>query len=263
MSALKNSTHENLVMSFLKFFRDREAAHSIELNSFFDDCRDMRLIQKMYTKEELTEYYDCVKDLATRHITDNLEKYSDQTLGFMKMVLLQAEGQDVEIAVSTSDLENGEWLEEMAGIDLDKGRKTQTGDAGAGAKLSMKINELKEDRDRTGNRLDKLDAQLRRTEQDNDDLEGDKKALKNQLRDLQDDLDDLPNSALLKEIRKLRADLLDIQEENNEALGPLRDEVSKYREELAERVAGTTQFQQLLKMTQQKNKQIRELRDEA
>lgn len=264
MSGLKDSVHELLVINYLKFYRDKQTSHIADVNGSCDDCRDMRLIQTVYTKEELADEYATLRDLVSDTFSDQLEKYTEQNLHFVKQLMLQAEGQDADISVDTADVEDAKLIDDLARLDLDGERKhsgpsTKTGDA----KLHMKINELKDESDRVGGRLDKLDSQLKSTEEDNDDLEGDVKAMRRELQELQDDTMALPGSKLSSQVMELREELLKLKESNNAALSPLRADVSYYREELATKVAECSQYKQLLKMTQQKNKQLRDLRDEA
>lgn len=264
MSGLDSLSHQLLVRNYLKFYRDRLGSHQGDLSGHFDDARDMRLIQQVYTKDELLDEYATLRGLVCNNLGDHLEKYTEQTCSFVKQLLLQAEGQDVDINVNTADLEDGQLLDDLARIDLDaevkhEGPGAKTGDA----KLHMKINELTDESNRVGSRLDKLDSQLRKTERENDDLEDDIKAMKRELRNLQDDTLDLPAAKLSRQLMDLRDKLLDLQTKNNDALRPLRDEVSQYREELATKVAECSQFKSLMKMTQQKNKILRDLRDQA
>jgi predicted nucleic acid-binding Zn-ribbon protein len=100
----------------------------------------------------------------------------------------------------------------------------------------MRINDLKEEEDRLNKRFDVLERQLRRAEDDNDDMEHEAKKLRAELRELKDDISDLPAAAVLRRVRDLREDLYDMQRDSDDRLQPIRDEVSKYREELAARV---------------------------
>jgi len=263
MSGLDSVMHEQLVLNYLKFYRDRLSSHQADINGFFDDSRDMRLITQMFTKEELHDHYDALRDTTIDKLGDHLDRYTEQNLHFVKQLLLQAEGQNEDIYLRTADLEDGDLLAQLAGLNLDAApRRAEAHSTAGDAKLHFKINELKEESERVGTRFDKLESQLRTTNEDNDDLEDDLKRLKRELGDLREDMAALPQSELARQVRECREDLVALKEQNTEALAPLRADVSKYREELAERVSEAPQFKQLHKMTQQKNRQLRELRGE-
>lgn len=233
----------------------------------------MRLLEEMYSLDDVSNVLDGLRDVVRSNLRSELEKYSHQNALYLRQLFLQAEGQQATLKVDLSSLDDEKLLEgiKKADVDAPKGgdnlphaKKLAAISGAVDVKLVTKIKELEEANSRANTRFDKLAEQLKSSQTENTQLKESKDSLTKSLADARRDLENLRSSntsAQLSEIESLRKQLSDIETETKEGSGKAKQELKEAQDRLQAKVSEAPQFKELMKMVQEKNAQIRELRN--
>lgn len=246
--------HQKQVVNLLRFFRNKLNSRIKDIDGQFDDATGM-LLEQMYTKDELRNVVTGLKTMIKNNCIDELGQFTGQMVMFLKHLYLQAEGLSQTLLVETKTLDDGALLNKIGEIDLDaKIVGSGEGCSPADAAVMMKINNAKEQLERVGQRTGKLNTQLEKTKAENNRLEMECKQLQAQIAASKSDV----GGPLQGDIDALRAELRKVQEKNAAAVNTVRVELFPLKDELSTKVVECTQYKQLKKMIEDKNKIIRD-----
>lgn len=253
---------------FTSFFNKKIKEHVDELGYQFDDAKDMRLLEDMYTQDEVCDILDGLSDVLKSNAKTELDEFIETSGLFLKEILLQAEAQGANVEIDTATLDEQALL---AGIDkLIPQRKSQN--------LQMKMKPLTPaslpslsskapsrlasltSSAISAQKLKSLETREKDSQQRIKDLEKQLSVSRNEstslAKQLRDNIIPAPSEtpAPRKEDPGRRESLAATQLRSTHA------ELEKLRMELDKRVADTKQFASLRAMLQQKNKQLHEAR---
>lgn len=124
-----NQTHADQISNYLKFFRQKREQQAKEIESAFNDTKDMRyadavawgnvalsfdlplrspnrLLEDMYSLDDVTNILNGLRDVIKSTVRDELEKFSHQSVLYLRMLFLQAEAHSVSLKLDTSKLDD-------------------------------------------------------------------------------------------------------------------------------------------------------------
>lgn len=250
--------HQKQVINMLKFYRSKLQKRQENIQDQFDDARQMNLQDQMYTKAELTDVINAIKGTVKSQAQDEFDEWTAQSCMFLKHLYLQAEGMGQTLLLETKTLDDGAKLQRIGGIDLDANIVgAGDGSSPADAALMMKINDTQEQLARVEQRASKLTTQVEKTGAENNRLEAERKQLESEIAAARASAG--AAGALAGEITKLRSELSSLQEKNEGALNAVRVELFPLKDELSTKVCEATQYKQLKKMIEDKNKIMRDV----
>lgn len=270
-----NEAHKTAVRDFLTLFRHKLEKQTKEVDIAFRDCKDMRLLEDTYTLEDVSVIFDGLRDIVRSTLRAQLEKYSHQNALYLRQLFLQAEGQSATLKGDLALLDDEKLLESIKKIDheapktgipeggLPSAKKLAAISGAVDIKLVTKVKELEESNARLQTRFEKLTEQLRASQAEAATLRESGTTTSASLADAKRDLENLRGSntsAQLAEIESLRKQLSERDGETKEALAKAKQELKEAQDRLTARVNDAPQFKELMKMVQEKNAQIRELR---
>lgn len=244
-----------MVIELLKYFRDKRKSILSEVETQFNDLRDMNLLEDMYTREELEIAIDGLRDVLRINSTQQLEKFRNQVLEVVKDAFLQAEGFRLTLTNDIHTVEDGDLLDGIAKLNLDPlpgalfKAPSIASVAGGEAGVQMKINDANETIQRLGKREGALKKQLANTQRESEALKKELDALKIQLSGL--DGSNSVRTAYEVDKEKLARDI-------TQATADL----SKTKEALSHKVSDSKQFIQFKGMINKKNNTLREVREQ-
>ena len=235
-----NAIHKNQVVKYMKFFQYKTIEHKKEILYAIDEIRDTKMNDNMYTRNDVNEILECLKEEADEVITDELNKFTKQTVLYLRQLFLQAEGHKINLSVDLHSLDDAILLAKIEKLDIDS--KLNIPDRKK-TKLSSLLN----------NNIDiSLVTQIK-------DLENKYNQLLEQNNTLQQQLN-LSNDQNI-ELKKEMNQLINDNEENLKVkVVQLTEKLHIAQNELATKLRQTKQFTQLKALMQQKNTEIRQLK---
>jgi myosin heavy subunit len=272
-----NDTHRSQVLQYLKFFQAKRDENAKEIEAVFEEQKDMRLLEEMYPVDEVAQILDGVKSLVKSSMKDEFEKFTQQSVLYLRQLFLQAEGNGVAINVDLSTLDDAVLLSGIEKLDIESRGKKGLGDlpdtrrAGslapvAGAvdvKLVTQIKDLQDANRSLLAKFEKLSNQCRESQKECVELKGANSDLQDELRQTKGDLSNLKSSnksAQQAEIESLRKELAQQKEEQAKQVADLKAELKAQGDTLNSKVNNAPQYQQLKKLMNTKNDQLKESR---
>eukprot|EP00467_Chlorarachnion_reptans_P009585 CAMPEP_0114508966 /NCGR_PEP_ID=MMETSP0109-20121206/12930_1 /TAXON_ID=29199 /ORGANISM="Chlorarachnion reptans, Strain CCCM449" /LENGTH=252 /DNA_ID=CAMNT_0001688031 /DNA_START=28 /DNA_END=786 /DNA_ORIENTATION=- len=234
-----NGPHTNQLKSVMKYFRGKRGTQTAEVVSTFEDVKMIKLVEEMYSKEEVESILaECEGEVKSK-MNDEFERVLCQFGLLLQKMYVQAEGQDITLSVDANVLDDAKLIEEFKNMSFDsisiptkkKGLASLTNNAIDG-KLVSKVNTLEKDKSSLQERVQKLSQQLR-------------EALKKNT-ELQEKLES-GTSADSKSQGKLEAAYAQIKE---------------LKKAIDDKLTNSKQFQSLKTMLTKKNEQLRVLRQQ-
>jgi len=265
--------HKTQVLNFMKFFKSKTDQHLKEVETSFTDTKDMRLLEEMYSHDEVLNIVNGLRDLVKSNLRTELEKFAQQTALYLRLLFLQAEGQSVNLKVDTSQLDDEVLLAGIKQLQADSERKVDLPTPAAkkltalsgtvDVKLVTQIKDLEEANSRVQDRFSKLQEQHKASLAENSQLKEAKAELQKQIEQLRRDINSVKAgniSAQLAELDQLRKQSSQGDKAKQDAIDAMAKELKEKDVQLAAKVKETAQFRELTKTLQQKNEQIKELR---
>jgi hypothetical protein len=101
-----NDTHRTLLTHYARFVRNRSDQQLKELDAVIDDTREMRLLESVYSHDDVVNILNGLKDVARSTLGEDLDKSTRQQALFLRLLLLSAEGYGVSLSVDTAQLDD-------------------------------------------------------------------------------------------------------------------------------------------------------------
>nr|XP_045595969.1 leucine zipper transcription factor-like protein 1 [Procambarus clarkii] len=105
--------HRTCMSGYLRFTRYQRAHRLRSVDACFQDVKDSRLAEETYTSEEVTEMLDALADVVRAEVETELIHASHTTSLLLAKLFTQAQKWHLGLSVDTSDLENQELLDEI------------------------------------------------------------------------------------------------------------------------------------------------------
>jgi len=263
-----NDTHADQIEAYIRFARSKKREHCSEVKGAFDDAKDMKLLEDMYSQEDAHRILRDIRDSVHVAAKDQLNLYGRMSALYLQEVFKQAEAKNISMKIDFSKLDDAiklAGIEKILGHD-DKemsGNKLQSiGGGGVDTNLVEQIKDWEAKNGRLQRDFEDTTDKIKRELKYNVQLKLDIAAMREQVRDARRDYDNTKEGnekAMGQELDDLTDDLARAKRNNSEV--ELEKELEKIKSELAGRIADSTQFRQLKLMIQAKNTQIKELRN--
>eukprot|EP00743_Colponemidia_sp_Colp-15_P004213 GILK01004545.1.p1 GENE.GILK01004545.1~~GILK01004545.1.p1 ORF type:complete len:276 (-),score=79.74 GILK01004545.1:138-932(-) len=237
--------HQEELKRYLHFFKLKREFHLKEVENIVNDFKEDRLLDDVFSKEEVETLIDNLSATLRNTLQTELQGSSRMSAIYVRQLLASAQSSNVSLHGDTGILEDQRLLEDVAKIESGKHVHTpSTGVSGASRlptlqsafnndpSLLNELNEMKEKNRTLTERYQQMQQQLTALAKAKND--GDNTAA---MEDIQQDME------------RLRLEL----ERKAEMVEALNSEAQRKLNE-------STQFQQLKKMIQQKNDQLKDYR---
>eukprot|EP01006_Ploeotia_vitrea_P037973 TRINITY_DN66191_c4_g7_i1.p1 TRINITY_DN66191_c4_g7~~TRINITY_DN66191_c4_g7_i1.p1 ORF type:complete len:289 (+),score=148.78 TRINITY_DN66191_c4_g7_i1:61-927(+) len=272
-AAYLSEVHKAQLASFVKFFEQQRQRHVAALSDVAADAKELRVLEEMYTRDEVGEVLDGVVADVKANLEEDLERFTHQSVLYLQQVFLQAEGHGVTLKVDTATLDDQRLLagvKEMEGpsstnklMALPKVEKkasklaplTGTVDV----KLLKQVKDLQQANERLQNRFDKLQTQCQKAMKENTSLRQQVAEKEKTAASANANLEQFKSTTAAsaeQQIQELQNQLKSEREAHDREVEVLKDQ-------LQEKVNASKQFQELKKMVQKKNALIKQLREAA
>jgi hypothetical protein len=137
LSLLLNTVHKEQLIDYLKFFRKCQTDCVKEINCLFDEQYEMRLLEDMYSLEDVKNILESLKTLITSNLSDELNTYTNQSILFIQQLMLQAEANNINLAIDTHILDDKLLLNNIDKLEIEmKSSNSNVSDKSKLAKIS-------------------------------------------------------------------------------------------------------------------------------
>jgi len=273
-------THTSQVLAYLRFFNAKRDENAKEIEAVFDEQKDLRLLEEMYKLEDVTHILDEVRTVVKGHVVDDMNKVANQAVLYLRQLFLQAEGNGVALNVDLSQLDDAVLLAGIEKLELESKKNPRginpadlptTQRAGAlkpveGAvdvRLVAQTKELQEANRSLLAKFEKVQAQCQTATREADELKASLAAAQAEAKTARSDLANVSSSnksAQQQEIESLRAELAAAKESAAKNEATFKAELKAQADTLASKVNNAPQYQQLKKLMNTKNEQLKEAR---
>ncbi|XP_063878815.1 leucine zipper transcription factor-like protein 1 [Scylla paramamosain] len=285
--------HRASVSSYLRFNKYQRAQRLRSIEACFQDVKDTRLVEDTYTVEEVMELLDCLGDVVKAEVEGELLHACHTNSLLLTKLFKQAQKWHLTLSADTSDLENQELLEEIKNFEEKEGQHGRAGSIPSPKKRTLApITEAE-------GPLALLQAEIQRLMRENADLshrvqEAEKKVsevakgkteaslnlvvAKDELNRIRQSLANRPTSEdvteLCNEVERMRMQLSNEIEAHEATQDQLAHDLSSSKQnlqqvkaqlqlaekELEKKFSQTGAFQNMKKMLNKKNEQIKAMR---
>jgi len=267
-----NPAHQAHVNGYLKYFRRRLTASQNEISHAFHDAKEINLTESVYTADEVKEKMESLYTTVKAEIQTEFERYAHQSVLFLCLIFLQAEAQGFSVSIDTSSLDDAQLLDALKNFEVGPrldiaNKKLASINGEIDANLVVRVKDLESEKATLLSRVTRMQEQLIAAQKEATDAKDQAESLKKQTEQLNADLLTAAKSnnsdALASELAAARAAVAAAEKKNAETSADLKKRLDEARAELTGKVQATAQYQQLHKMIQDKNGQLKELRTQV
>lgn len=234
-----------------------QASFCNEVNHEFDNVSELHLTEDVYSADDVKDRIGHLKTGVNAEIRTEMEKHRSHVMLLLGQVFTQAEALDVELSIDTAALDDHQLLLGLKGLLMEsqekkpellnislgpkKGVLSSLGGGANDLKYAEKVKELEAVNSTLQSRFTKLHEQLKQQMKENEMLR-------------------LQQKSANDNVSRAGADA---EEAAKKAVGSYEELKKKYDDamvELTGKIQATSQFQQLKKMVQAKNEELKQLR---
>lgn len=239
-----------------------------EVGGAFDDTKDVKLLDDMYSRDEAVEIIKTAKLASLDMIDSQMDNYAQYNALYIYMLLMQAEEKGLKLKIDTKKLEQAvqlgglEKIFNMDDAEAKSTKLTSLGEGGVDSELVKKMKQMEVQGVSKEKNLVNLTEETKVTLKDNSDMKHQIIALSKQLEDTRTDLENAQsgNEKQQKKLTKsVKASIEGAKEEHEKKIEKLQAEKEETERELAGSIASAAQFKQLKSLIQQKNKYFKTL----
>lgn len=163
-----NEHHQSTVVNYMRFARYQRGQRLRSVDACFDDVKTSRLYEDTYTVDEVTEMLDGLLSVVRSEVDEELLNTAHTNVLLLRQLFQQAEKWHLKLQADISELENRELLERIKDFEeaqfsgasrdsdlssvLQASKLQPLNESGTSALLSMKIQELEDEKDKLRNR---------------------------------------------------------------------------------------------------------------
>ncbi|XP_071512789.1 leucine zipper transcription factor-like protein 1 [Panulirus ornatus] len=285
-----NPAHQACMARFLRFTKYQRAQRLRSIDACFQDVKDTRLVEETYTSEEVTEMLDALADVVQAEVESELIHAARTNSLLLARLFQQAQKWHLELTVDTSDLENQELLEEIKKFEEQQARvmdksspkkrtlaPLQEGDGPLGL-LQAEIQRLSQENADLTAKLQQTESKVTEVTKGKTEMTLDLQAARDELNKLKKNVTSRPTTEevteLCDEVEKMRLQLAtqkEVQEaaedqlakdltSSKQTLLQVKAQLQLAEKELERKFSQTGAYQNMKKMLNKKNEQIKAMR---
>jgi len=259
--------HAEQLENFLRFARLRRESHLKEVQAAFRETKESRLVDDSYTDKDVAGILDGLCNVVKADVQKELVYTSHTMALLLRSMFTQAETIMFDLHADTTQLENERLLKEIAAFEelsvqkeKDPKKKLGTINKVSDAALKHNIEKLTEKNQTIQDRFGKMQQQTIELLKDKTKLGEQLEQAKSELVRLQSKLEEKGEKVEINlDYTKKQAD--EKVNDTQKQLDQVKKELKEAQDQLAKKINETTQFQNMKKMIQKKNKDIKQLRD--
>ncbi|XP_066981924.1 leucine zipper transcription factor-like protein 1 [Macrobrachium rosenbergii] len=287
-----NDHHRKNLSSYLRFCKYQRAHRLRSVDACFQDVKDTRIVEDTYTADEIIEILDSLADVVRAEVEGELIHDTHTNSLLLSQLFGQAQKWHLDLHVDTSDLENQELIEEVRkfedlelqgrGVEMPSPQKktlAPLNDGGAPvALLQNRIQTLTEENNELTEKLRSLENQLSDAIKTRTESFLALQSTKEELAKLKDNVSSRPTvddvSELSDEVEKMRLEMTSQSQMHEDTQEQLSKDLTSYKnslmqvksqlmlaeKELEKKFSQTGAYQNMKKMLNKKNEQIKQMR---
>ncbi|XP_072020524.1 leucine zipper transcription factor-like protein 1 [Amphiura filiformis] len=285
-----NEHHHSTVVNYMRFARYKRDQNLRGVEGCFQDLKDSRLTEDMFTADEVTEMLDGLEAVVRGEVESELINTAHTNVLLLRQLFLQAEKWHLKLQADISDLENRELIEmiadfeeaELSGKATNKPtfelKRLDPVESGGTQLLQAEIDRLNEENNKLKDRLKQVEERATSALQDKSKLQSDLHRTQDELGDLRHNQPKPDSGAGVAELEgqmeqvkhqmeqnlKLSSDKADALEgdltSTKHKLLELKEQLEMTEKELEKKFSQTGAYKNMKTMLTKKNDQIKELR---
>lgn len=271
LSDLKN-VHRLQVTSYNKIIDKKTKEHGNEVAGAFDDAIDLKLLEDMYSQKDACKFMQAVNSVVQDQVSVQYNTYAQRSGLFMQQLYKGAESKEIGLKIELNQLDSSHLLDGLDKLFIDPksapqlgagGKLSSLGHGGVDVTLVQKLKDVDKEVASAQAKFDNKQNEAKDEMKRNMDLKSKLKILREQAAATATDASNAKagnEKAQDEQIQQLKKAIA--AEKNGDALDALRADLKQTKAELAGSIAASTQFKTLKTMIQDKNKQVKALRDE-
>jgi len=253
-----STEHDEQIRKYLKFFRTKREATLRGISNEFEDIKQDRLNEDMFSKDDMIDFADTILSSITSHVANDLSLAINMNALLVSQLLEQGQNSGVELSINTGSVENQALLNAVERMNIDgpkSASKKKAVDVLPSFKedsraLQQEAKAMKDDAERLTAANKTLQDRFSMMQTEASRLNKENSSLKNELSDLQHKISRVESSA--KRVDDSKVD--------NAHVRRLEEELKRLREESSKRVADAPQFQQMKDLMRSQTHKIKDLR---
>lgn len=278
-----NEYHQNEVTNYMRFARAKRVLRLKTIDSCFEEFKESRLVEKMFTVDEVRDMLDGLQVVVRGELETEVLNATHTNVLLLRQLFIQAEKFYLRLQFDISELENRELLEQVAEFENTDFKMPDKSDqescnpklaalneGGVYELLSKEIARLEEENDKLKSRLRTLETQAmsamdeksraERALKDIQKVQGDqeRRACSKDISSLEDTVaalkEDLSANAVTQ--KDLQENLISAKHE----LLRVQEQLSLAEKELDKKFQQTAAYRNMKEILTKKNEQIKDLR---
>lgn len=253
-----SSDNDEQIRKYLKFFRTKKEATLRGLSNEFEDIKQDRLNEDMFSKDDMIDFADSILSSITSHVANDLSLAINMNALLVSQLFEQGQNAGVELSINTGSVENQALLNAVERMNIDgpkSAQKKKAADVLPSFKedsraLQQEAKAMKEETERLTAANKTLSDRFTMMQTEASRLNKENSALKNDLSDLQQRLGRVESSAKRSDDSKV----------DSSQVRRLEEELRRLKEESTKRVADSSQFQQMKDLMKSQTFKIKDLR---
>lgn len=254
-----NDENQEQIRKYLKFFRLKREGIVRGLQADFNDAKNDRLSDDMFSKEDMLDYSDFISSSVLGRVREELTSTINMNVLLISRLLEGAQDSNVSLDLDASAVENQVLIQTIEKMNIDAMPK-------GGRKAVDALPSFKED-------AKAVREEAKAIKDEADRLAGSNKVLQERFTALQADATKLTRekNALQTEVSELRRKLESGSKQRSESsskadsdsnyrISSLEQELRQAKEDLAKRFTESTQYTQMVDIMKKKTKDIINLR---
>lgn len=270
LNDLKN-VHKLQVSSYQKIISKRAKVNANEIAGAFEDTIDTKLLEDMYSQKDARKMMGVVLTAVKDQVTNEYNQYAYRSALFMQQLYKAAEAKEANLKIDLKELDSDVMLDGLDKLFIETktpqlghgGKLTSLGHGGVDVTLVQQSKDVDAQVQDANTKFDSVQNQAKSEMKTNMDLKTQIKLLKAQAAAAAMDAQNAKagnDKAQQEQIEELKRTIA--AEQNGDTLQALKDDLEQTKAELAGSIAQSSQFKTLKKMIQDKNKQVKALREE-
>jgi len=237
----------------MRFFRSKRDVALQALDTDFEDVRNDRLFEDMYSQDDVSDILESLNNMVKGNMRQELATTVNMTVLLLKQLFEGADEQGVHLSMDTGIVEDESLLKEVESMRLDVPAAVKRSGTGKLTSIKDEHQRLVDETGRLGETNKQLQDRFTQLQAQCSKILQEKSALSQEVSFLRQQLS-------MQEESKSQAKDTDISADLQNELSSLKAELSEANAAQDRRVMETRQFQQLRGMLSQRNSQLSDLR---
>ncbi|XP_014275379.1 leucine zipper transcription factor-like protein 1 [Halyomorpha halys] len=272
-----NEYHINIIKSYMQFAKYQRSQNIQFIDISFQDVIDARLTDTTFTRDEVKELLQNLKDLVEGEVEADLIDISHTNVLLFSQLLKQAEKWHLRMSVDLSEIQNRELLDKVKLIEENENKiqvekkKLQplVESNGTLELLRIEIDRIKKENEKLESNLQSAELKIMELQNEKEQLTSENKAEEKSIEKPDEHTTENVNiennkqdsETLLKEYEKILRDQLSLELESmKQEMVAVQSQLSLAEQELERKFNQTAAYTNMKMMINKKNEQVKELR---